>query len=459
MYRSTNGGPGTINWQDIKLRWNYRTDLVHDTANVTMQVFAIEMVYVPQGSFYLGDGNVNTLPSSNGFRKNNQPTLTPTGREAYLVTSEAGLSFQTSASTTLTGIYDPLMIPTVNVTSPSSFPKGFNAFYCQKYEVSQKQYVDFFNTLPTAPVADPQKGNRNLQQTAASANRNAFNWSTANLDDANLTKFGTAHSGDRAQNWMSWTDALAYADWAALRPMTEFEFEKAARGRDVTYGPIYPINGEYAWGNTTITAISGTLTSDGTTSEGVTSPTTSNSNCNYNTVTIGTGSGNTQGPARCGIFAAKNRTPNQRLQSGASFYGIMEMSGNLEEWVMHNGVQGNNTCYYSSGAGMSMFNVFDGSHGDGNLDAGGSHDVTNWLIYPGYYIGGSVMPAGIFMTVKGGAWNTTAGDTKLRVSYREFSNPLTSTCSSSGRSAAYVNSSLGSSRYATIGFRPVRTAP
>ena len=33
--------------------------------------------------------------------------------------------------------------------------------------------------------------------------------------------------------YISWPDLLAYADWAALRPITELEYEKAARGVDV----------------------------------------------------------------------------------------------------------------------------------------------------------------------------------------------------------------------------------
>ena len=38
-------------------------------------------------------------------------------------------------------------------TIPSAYPKGYAAFYCMKYEVSEGQWVDFFNTLK-----DGQKG-------------------------------------------------------------------------------------------------------------------------------------------------------------------------------------------------------------------------------------------------------------------------------------------------------------
>jgi formylglycine-generating enzyme required for sulfatase activity len=42
-------------------------------------------------------------------------------------------------------------------------------------------------------------------------------------------------------NILSWFDVAAYLDWAALRPMTELEFEKVCRG------PENRIAGEYAW--------------------------------------------------------------------------------------------------------------------------------------------------------------------------------------------------------------------
>ncbi|HCR53204.1 MAG TPA: hypothetical protein DIW27_02215, partial [Cytophagales bacterium] len=65
-------------------------------------------------------------------------------------------------STLLNSLYDPAfsnsMTGNAGYTIPANYPKGFNAFYTMKYEVSQKQYADFFNTLPTAPIADPQKG-------------------------------------------------------------------------------------------------------------------------------------------------------------------------------------------------------------------------------------------------------------------------------------------------------------
>jgi hypothetical protein len=72
MVHRTSNGNGTVNLQGVRLRWDYRSgNVVHDTANVTVRVFAIEMVYIPEGEFFIGDGTLTTpSPSSNAFRIN-----------------------------------------------------------------------------------------------------------------------------------------------------------------------------------------------------------------------------------------------------------------------------------------------------------------------------------------------------------------------------------------------------
>ena len=382
VQRANNGGPGSNNWQDVLLRWDYPTNGVLDNQSVTVQVFAVEMVYIPEGSFYLGDGNINQNPISNAFSRNNQPNTTPQGREAYLVTNENAITFVNNTSTSLTSVYDPNA--PVGYTLSENYPKGFRAFYTMKYEVSQKQYVDFFNTLPTGPIADPQKGARNITQSVANSNRSNFLWSNNNLDDANLDRFGTTPpaqgSGDRAQNWVSWLDASAYLDWSGLRPMSEFEYEKMCRGNDVTYGPIYPINGEYAWGSISITslaagALAGAGPADNTASEGLLNASTNQANAHVSDQILNSGAvaGNRNGPVRSGIFAAKNFTTEQRRQAGASFYGVMELTGNLSEFVMASG-HSRSTCYGSNAYGS---NFTHSVHGNGILSSGNS-DITTW---------------------------------------------------------------------------------
>jgi hypothetical protein len=185
----------------------------------------------------------------------------------------------------------------------------------------------------------------------------------------------------------SMEDYYTYADWSGLRPLTELEYEKMCRGTDRTgVAPgiaVYPVNGEYAWGESAgLSSFSTTasLTNDGTVSEGIVSPTSSI----LNIALISTG------PVRCGIFAAKNPTSNQRRLTGASYYGVMELTGNLEEFVLPASIQ------YQQGSCNSTPYTYAGSHGDGNIDQsigrvnnpgfGANNDIANypfWLFRRG----------------------------------------------------------------------------
>ena len=253
---------------------------------------------------------------------------------------------------------------------PAAFPKGFDGFYVMKYEISQKQYMDFFNTLPNI-LAPRQARNLNASVTY----RNYLYWDGQPNSDMILT---SPASGDRACNYLSYADGAAYADWAALRPMTELEYEKACRGTDRTNPaspiPVFPVNLEYPWGTTTITQVpnsAGQLTTDNTVTEGLASPTSNTSNCHFNITTTSNG---LYGPLRCGIFAAKGWTSNQREMSGASYYGVMELAGNVGEIVMAT------TNYSSNSASTSYQAKFTGLYGNGAVNANGNADVSFWLI-------------------------------------------------------------------------------
>lgn len=380
----TANGNGNINLQGVRLRWNYRSgNVVHDTANVTVRVFAIEMVFIPEGQFFIGDGTLTTpLPSSNAFRVNNVGNNRP-----VLINSEAQLNFidGTTTSGTAPFVFNPMQA--FSYALPSTFPKGFSSFYVMKYELTVQQYVDFFNCLRTDITT--AKNNRNIQSSQPS--RSTFTWNASPLTDA------TAGTGsNRPQGGFSQDDYLTYADWSGLRAMTELEYEKACRGSDRTGASpgiaVYPVNGEFAWGENananSVTAV-GNLVNDGTVSEGITSPTTSLLNVN---------TGFTAGPVRVGIFAAKNSSTLQRRNSGASYFGVMELTGNLWELVWPAMALRNlNQCC----AGSGIF-YYSGDHGDGNIDQSvGNWNQTGFMVNPA---GGT---AAFQLMLKGGAYNTS----------------------------------------------------
>ncbi len=378
-------GSGALSTTSVQVVWDYGQDGVSDSAasnsSAQVKVIAIEMVYVSQGGFYLGD----TTAGTNGEFQWESSVAGTVENEADLLSFEAAVGTANAwYYTSDTGGTDDAASGAIFTVS-SSFPKGYAAFYCMKYEITEGQWVDFFNTLTTA-----QKTNRDItdatgKNSDAVVNRNTIAWTTG---DATTSKT------DRACSYLSWMDIAAYADWAGLRPMSELEFEKAGRG------PLYPVAGEYAWGSTSITAA---VTISGT-EAGTETITTANANAAYNNTTfLGTGDGGT-GPLRAGIFATSSTTT--RVTSGASYYGIMELSGNVWERAVSIGT--------TTGRG------FSGTHGDGILTATSSYEgnATN-LDWPGVDTTSAArgITGAAGSGLRGGGWATTTAG-RLAVSNR-----------------------------------------
>jgi len=354
IYRSTTGS-GTFTANGAQLRWNYSADNISAIDVQEVRVFAIEMVYVPQGAFWLGTGGTEDWHFTNG--STNDP---------YLISSEAAI--QTGLVSTPLGVLTA-QVYNANGTLASAFPKGFTAFYCMKYELTQQAYADFLSTLTyaqqvtrttTAPNSTAGSGALIL----SGAGRNGIDIQTpgvasttpaiyaCNLDgDASYGE--TVDGTDIACNYLSWGDLTGYLDWSGLRPMTELEFEKACRGTAL------PLADEYPWGTTSIAADDYTLNNVGTTNEGIaTNYSLTLGNALYTTTITSPG-----GPRRVGIFSA-NSGNNGRVTAGATFYGIMEMAGNMGDRVVSISAEGR---------------VFNGLHGNGGLGISGNPDVANWL--------------------------------------------------------------------------------
>jgi formylglycine-generating enzyme required for sulfatase activity len=229
-----------------------------------------------------------------------------------------------------------------------------------KYEISQGQYIDFLNTLTRTQqgtrVASDISGtnvtnNFVMTNGSSSSFRNTIQCpTTGNGTSPTRVVFNTGSRDSRAASYLSWMDLMAYADWAGLRPITELEFEKAARG------PNTPVTGEYAWGTTNITQC---LALTGTGDSEVCTTTNANGNFTYTTFTGGDAG---FGPLRVGIFSTASTTT--REGAGAGYYGNMDLSGSVYE----------RTVTVGNAAGRA----FIGTHGDGVLTSAGNATNTDW---------------------------------------------------------------------------------
>jgi len=325
FFQRSENETGNFSKTGVQLRWEYIANGVLDGATVDIQVFAIEMVYVPLGSFTVGDG-----VSANTFCKANDVT---SPYETFTIGATAPTlagNHSSSSPSRLSARGNWDLIPGATANLATGFPTGYDDFYCMKYEIMQQQYVDFLNSLTTT-----QASNR---------------YSSGNPGGRyGITVTSGVYSNTTTQyvacNYLSWADLAAYLDWSGLRPMTELEFEKSCRGT----GPA--VQNECACGAIDATKATGILNG------GFYNETASNSGAN-----VCYDYGITSGPMRVGAFATATST---RVTSGATYYGIMEMSGNLEERTVT--------------VGNSTGRAFTGTHGNGLLDpATGDADITYW---------------------------------------------------------------------------------
>jgi len=412
IYRNA-AGTGTNTFNSAKLHWLYGTDGVGDSDTVRVKIFGTEMVYIPAGNFYVGDGLTdvaqfrwadgtaggvqitNALGAAfNGSSATNAYDDTYMLQGAGAPGNGAGIRIDGDG-----GIYD-----STGASTNVLFPTGYNAFYIMKADVSQGQYRDFLNSLTRN-----QQNTRTAVQTAsyyALGNSGAgtvnvnyrdglrvpatvpagvitfgcdLEGITANNTTAGDGVFNESNDGEwLAQNDLSWMDTAAFAAWAGLRPFTELEFEKAARG------PQAVAAGEYAWGSTSITQATG-ITNSGQTNETITNGA---ANCVYS------GHASVYGPVRSGIFAGAATT---RAQSGSGYYGVLDLSGQL--WKRPVTV------------GNPTGRAFTGTHGSGTLSTNGNASNSDW---PGYVT--SEVTGATGCGFRGGAW--IHGSTNVRTRFR-----------------------------------------
>lgn len=402
LYRNSTGN-GNVNYTGVQLRWEYGADGLNDFDSVEVCVMGIEMVYIPQDTFFLGDGsgnfegNFEDSVSGNPFVINSEAALTLGGG------SEGSLGNNNASG--MNSIGDDFNDGTTQ-SLPAAFPKGYDAFYAMKYEITQEQYVEFLNRLDRSQQqnrVDNTSGNRYVANNGlAPPDRHGIR--VVNDPGAperytfacELNDNGVGGENDDGQNVacsnISIDDAMAYADWVGLRMLTELEYEKMARG------PIAPFSNEPAWRSINYIPASG-LANAGDSTE-----IPSNASANIAAQDI------LGGPIRVGAFADAGGSGETRESSGGSYYGLMELSGNL--WEIYISV------------GQATNRSYQPNSGDGELSTAGEADVPNWPVGVGAHSlrGGSYRndppPSNYSLAVSNrrlGVWTTTGRNPSVGV--------------------------------------------
>ncbi len=367
LYRAENGR-GNVEWQDIKLGWKYNEEkayLKRYTLNaadqIMVRVFAIEMVYIPEGAFYLGsggdeDGAFRMAEEKRPFRVTSEDSIRLRAQNA----ADAVGALSCNAATTSQSVARNNI--GVLGTLPEAFPKGFKGFYCMKYEISQGAYVGFLNVLnawqqtyrthrnnSTTYSYLPSDHTKKLRvfQIYNNSDRNGIELAKPYVYGVNLNSNDVCNEYDDGAALACALNPeafLAYLDFCALRPMTELEFEKVCRGSGT------PVPGEFAWNSTLFT--SGSALDPGTINTPEEHPVVVG--VNY----LGTGQALL---TRNGAFVEEGYG---RVPAGSAKTGVMEMSNNLWEFCI--------TVVSAEGR------AYTGNHGDGRLTEQGFCNVEGW---------------------------------------------------------------------------------
>ncbi|MCX5867934.1 MAG: SUMF1/EgtB/PvdO family nonheme iron enzyme, partial [Proteobacteria bacterium] len=191
-----------------------------------------------------------------------------------------------------------------------------DAYYIDKYEVTVDQYAQ---CVKSGKCSDYHLTGWEMPPFPGFSETDGCNW-------------GNSEKGNHPINCVDWNQASGYCKWAGKRLPTEAEWEKAARGTD---GRKFP------WGNQKAT-------------------------CNYAVMSeidhpndyVGCNEGSTW--------------PVGSKPNGASPYGVMDMVGNVSEWVQ----DWDGKDYYKN---SPTKNPPGPSSGDRRVTRGG-----NWMEYDQY---------------------------------------------------------------------------
>jgi hypothetical protein len=435
LYREpTNLGTGTVSLLNVKL--GVISTLPY---NIDTKGFAVEMVFVPAPTTrpFFGDGD-GTTESANAFHYTDN-TATTSG----VIPMKVDANTFDDADLETGGLY-VYSNDTIQTASPlgtlDPFPT-MKALWCMKYEINQAGYRDFLNTLTynqqdARTLNAPNSAAGTGALAGAGTSRNFIEVKTAGVASTTAAVYGCDGDGDNVYDeptdgeWIAcgfllWADMAAYLDWSGLAPMSELQFERICRGH-TSAGPQAAVLAEYAWGTNTVFGSAYSITGGGTAAEAMSNPSPTLGNAAHSG-TFATG------PLRSGIFAT---AISSRITSGAAFFGVMELSGNLDEYVITMGTEGGRSVrFIPNGNGVISAN------GNAQLSVGGAGFWPGMEGNTNYGVANTCSgtceitgTAGIVL--KGGGYALSAAE--MSISNRSYSIPSARTGYRGGRGVLYI---------------------
>lgn len=348
--RRVGEGRGNLGTKGIRLVWDLDADGITSGTRARVSVQGLEMVYIPQGPFYVGDNSsdkaLKVTYINTASMTNTAATGTGTLASPYTNMTSAGMGRPYG----VTGVFN------------TNYPNGYNAFYCMKYELSRGRYLAFLNMLTTNQVTTMRTMQFNFLGALGTIGgvSNSYPLNMTNACPLKAVVLAVS-ANPAAPTYSGWTQYFAFTDWAGLRPLTEMEFEKACRG------PALPVDRDYPWG-TASRLLAHRLTNANTVAE-------TKLDANANLFAGGEPSALQNGilypyaPLRCGALGGET---SDQFQSGASYYGVMDMAGNAFERCI---------CVIQAqpiGSAHADSLKFNAVHGDGLLNPDGTANTTNW---------------------------------------------------------------------------------
>jgi len=425
-------GSGQVVFTDCELYWDFASNGLTGGEQVEVCVLATEMVHIPAGAFYLGDySSVGRFTRNRSNNRAEDAIYVNAANPAHLgyfsnawlinagyANTSNGLINSSISTNTAVAPDDIFTGQTANNTNQriaynygnttannsglfmsgvnANYPRGYNAFYCMKYEITQGEYLQFLNKNL---VAVKNAAFYIDTTTAPSARFNIRKKpGTGTPVIPAEYEFINPSSAYLPCNFLGTKDIMAWLIWAGLRPMTELEYEKVCRGPELIPGTA-TLRPQYAWGSVNIYPAAG-FSNKGGSNEGPSNTTGNVAVATTGGAAIGGGTNDDlDGPMRAGGFA---NPVSSREKAGATYYGVMEMSGNLWERCVSVGID----------AGRAFLGNLVAAHGNGEIGP---------AINPDLPIGGGWPPVNAAgLGFRGGSYLDHSD--RARISDRQFIN-------------------------------------